>query len=455
MPTRPSTPARRSAAPATPKLRDSCHACASSKIKCHKEKPTCSRCAKRGLTCEYFVTKRPGRKLENRSTENTSPTTNVTQAVPRSNWSTTNPMSSGTDYSTLSNLIQPSPRQNTPGDSSDIFPNLLSPVDPSLSSALTNLSTDFDDLFASPISVPVPETSDSDMLGQSQLYSSSKSGFDSNGAAALLISDDMFSVFEEAVSEPPNLSKPRSPPNSRASPTSDAQSYQGFPASDSPCCCLIRALGLLKQLFPNTSTACTSSNKQGYENTTRQLPTIQTVIVENEQTIQAINNMLQCPCSQDGYLLAIMSLIIFKVLDWYAAAARETPVVDEGGQSPTKSHHSQHFSDRSEHVLQYPTVVGSFCLDDEYSGRMAAQLVLSELHRVQRLMNQLSQKLKAHGTTNGAVGMPNSAVDGQISLWDGEITSTFSAKTLDQLEADLRKHLRTLSLEIVGMLRRD
>jgi Zn(2)-Cys(6) binuclear cluster domain-containing protein len=151
-------------APAPSKFRDSCHACASSKVKCQKEKPTCSRCAKRGITCEYIVTKRAGRKHhENRSNNKTPPTRTATQALPGSSWYTNPPTSSGVDYLISPSLIQLSPRQNTPTSSSDSFSSVFSPIDPFVSSVLTNLSTGFDDFFASTVSFPVPEMSDSDI----------------------------------------------------------------------------------------------------------------------------------------------------------------------------------------------------------------------------------------------------------------------------------------------------
>lgn len=302
----------------------------------------------------------------------------------------------------------------------------------------------------------MPEISDPDMLAQPDFdfRSFNNELLDSNGASNLLTPEDAFSVIDEAVSDFPTLSKPRSPPDSRGSTTSDGQSFQGF-RWESRCCCLIRALDLLKQLFPNASTACTRSSGQGYENAASQLPAIQSVVAENERTIEAISNMLQCPCSQDDYLLAIMSLIVFKVLGWYAAAARNAPVTDDS-HSPSKSHPDQRrqSSCHSEQVLQFPTVAGSYCIDGEDQGRMAAQLILGELHRVQRLVNLLSQRLKRHGMRNGTVGVPNGAADGQDTLSDGGSTSPFSATMLDHLEADLRKRLRTLSLEIVDMLRR-
>lgn len=457
---RPSSSAgRRAMAPTGPKLRDSCHACASSKLKCYKEKPTCSRCANRGLTCEYVAAKRGGRKHDNRSSINdgsntsssTAATINETQIVPPlSSWFAPNPTISSTDPLPSPGIIYPTPRPSTSGASSNLFPNLLSPVDQPLSStALTELNTDLDDFYTSPISFSVPDMSDTDVLGRAHFFSP---GVDSssNGPASLF---DTFPVFGDAVSELLTFSNPRSPLNSRASPTSDAQSYQGSRATDSPCFCLVWALSLMEQLFPNPSTVCTTSAIQGLDKPTT-IPTIQAVIAKNEQTIEAVSTMLQCSCSQDGYLLAIMSLIVFKVLGWYAAAARKTPSSGDDShsvQSPRISH-SRHPSN-SEQVLQDPAVVGSYRLEGEDSARMTAQLVLSELHRVQRLINQLSTKLKVQAARNG--GVINTPNNSGSENEDSETVLPLSAVMLDQLEVDLRKRLRALSLEIMERLRRE
>ncbi|KAL8718838.1 MAG: hypothetical protein Q9225_004083 [Loekoesia sp. 1 TL-2023] len=423
-----SVSARRSTNLQAPKLRDSCLACASSKVKCSKEKPTCVRCAKRGLSCEYCVTKRAGRKHDVRSNDVPKVT-----AAPRPSSST----SSELGALTSPNFIQPSSCQHA-SDYPEIWPSLLSPEN--------TAST-------SPISFPEPDFSDLDILTQPFIDTedADKGSLDFNGSAALFNFEDGFSIIDETASSFPILSKPLSLPTKRDSTSSDAQSFQDV-LSDSPCCCLVRALGLFKQLFPNASTTCSRLKEQGYENATSQTPTIQSVVVENEQTIEAISKMLQCSCSQDGYLLAITSLIVFKVLGWYAAAAHETRVTNEG-QDPSESHASfrRDSSVNPEQVLHCPTVVGGYRIDGEDQGRMAAQLVLSELHRVQRLVNLLSQRLKGHGVRSGAVGLSKKAIDGQS---DGQRTPPFSATMLDHLEADLRKRLRALTMEIVDMLRR-
>ena len=99
-------------------------------------------------------------------------------------------------------------------------------------------------------------------------------------------------------------------------------------------------------------------------------------------------------------------------------------------------------------------------------------MVLSELHRAQRLVNKLSARFKGHGTgrSGGAAGgnepvaaagaaMPllsngtGSTTDGMDVLCDGKGTWPFSSTMFDQLEADLRRRLRTVSLVIVDIIR--
>lgn len=176
------------------------------------------------------------------------------------------------------------------------------------------------------------------------------------------------------------------------------------------------------------------------------IPTIQAVIARNEAIIEAVSTTLQCSCSQDAYLLSVMSLIIFKVLGWYAAVARKTPNL----QSPHLACRSRPPSPFKP-VLQNPTIVGgSYCLDGADSARTAAQLVLSELYRVRRLVDQLLSKLKAQAAKKGrgAVETPES-----MDLDDG-MARSLSAVMYDQLDNDLRRRLRAFSCEMLDRLRR-
>lgn len=397
------------------------------------------------MACKYFATRRAGRKHEHRPSTTNMITTTLTQPSP------TAPPDAG---------VSPTPIQ-LPTTQQDIdfpesLPNMSSPADNSSWWMLTTLGADIDNFFTSPLSFYSPEASDWDNTGHSLFSStegtgntSNKGDFDLNDPSNL-IPDDAIMVMD-GISEPINSSKQIPLTESHTDPENSIREQKDLNFSslgaDSPCGCLLRALGLLKKLFRSTTTACKCSKKQGDNHMDcPKLPTIQAVIVENEQTIETVTNVLQCPCLQDRYLLAIVSLIVFKILAWYAAAARETPLempeksqsiedkLQTGSRRPSSCH--------SEQVLHSPAPILGHALVGEDQGRAAAKLVLSELHRVQRLVNDLSKRLKA--------------VDGQDSVRDRDADAThpFSVAMLHQLEADLRKCLRTLSLEIVDMLRR-
>ena len=302
-----SSAARDSTLPAAPKLCDSCDACAASKVKCHKEKPMYSRCAKHGLACEYIATKHRGRKHDNRwgisHSSNTSPPTtaavNVNKLLPPlGSWFGPNSTTSSADPLPSPRVIHNSPRPTTSGAASNLFSSLLSPISQSLSSAVTDLSadlddyfaltTDLDDFFVPPLSFPVPGISDTDILGQAQFFSIGADNT-SNGTPTLV---DTSPILEDAFFDHPTLSSPRSSLNNRVSPTSDAQNYQGSSATDWLCPCLVQALGLMKQLFPNPSNAYITSATQCVDKSTT-LPTIQAVIAKNEATIEAVGKMLK------------------------------------------------------------------------------------------------------------------------------------------------------------------
>jgi hypothetical protein len=141
-------------------------------------------------------------------------------------------------------------------------------------------------------------------------------------------------------------------------------------------------------------------------------------------------------------------------LGWYAAAARGPSLVPTDGQSPTMYHPLEQNSPQApwhtEQARQAPATVGHYSIDREEQGRMAAQLVLSELHRAHGLINVLSKRLKARPAQ---IPTPNSGLWGCNTPTDTETAPPFSAAVLDNLEAELRRRLRSLSMEIVDMLR--
>jgi hypothetical protein len=163
--------------------------------------------------------------------------------------------------------------------------------------------------------------------------------------------------------------------------------------------------------------------------------------MENKEAIEAVSTVLQCSCTEDGYLLTLLSMILLRILGRYAAAARKRSVATaasfEKGDRPSSSSN-----------------------DHESLGRIAAQLILGELHHMQRLVNQLSPRLKVRergeDASEGTLDRESSRdfFGSFPSLTDGGTgLAPFSPAILNQLEKDLRKSLSSLSLEIINILR--
>ncbi|KAF2201583.1 hypothetical protein GQ43DRAFT_471676 [Delitschia confertaspora ATCC 74209] len=528
-PTRP-TLLRRATAPTTSastasplKLRDSCHACASSKVKCHKEKPTCSRCAKRGLTCEYFVTKRAGRKhdpnrrnIQNQnqnhsqkqtqsqsqhqesentttgSSDNIMSTINIPESRPAGlGWPASSapptitaptagdsfliPSTTSLDLSLQQNPISPasltSPEYNVSSHST--FPNLLSP---------SNLGSDFDDFFTSDLNFGT---------GDTQIPSGDLDIMD-----LLMQPTHNFTALDEAFLPADSVTTVEHTPN------------DGATCGNS---CLIRTLRLLKSLFPlappscHTVAACPPTNvpippPQPVNSSNsnpppialvpaEMRPTLDATIKENYTTLESVSEMLGCGCANDWYVLMVISLVVFRVMGGYESAVRKVGMGvgdnhlkdksegnDEGTANMWSRRRPAHFRSSS---------FQSFDDDDEEDdkARVAAQLVLSELHRVQRIVNLLSAKLRTKtkgsptvsqecrdgrtrsvsqrnlfSSANGSANTtPESTSSSNSETIMGSVTSSildpFSDKMLEQLDCDLRKRLKGLSLEIRIMLR--
>ena len=85
--------------------------------------------------------------------------------------------------------------------------------------------------------------------------------------------------------------------NSRQLTISYVENVLAF-ATETPCCCLINALGFLEELLPNASKAITQQCEQQMSVSDDRPPftTIQSVIVRNERILKAMDAILQYPC---------------------------------------------------------------------------------------------------------------------------------------------------------------
>jgi hypothetical protein len=151
-----------------------------------------------------------------------------------------------------------------------------------------------------------------------------------------------------------------------------------------------------------------------------QLATVDAVNALNKQTIDALSLILQCACSTDTHLLTIASLVVFRLLNGYAQVAYVLAVAYD---------------------IEY---------DGEDSSRVAAHLVLGELHLVQCLVNQLSSRIRdcVPGKPDKVGFLDRSPSPTKAS----DPTSTFFLPLLDQLEPELRARTRSLSSDIIASL---
>ncbi|KUJ11676.1 uncharacterized protein LY89DRAFT_739099 [Mollisia scopiformis] len=426
-----------------PQLRSSCHACAASKLRCSREKPTCSRCSKRGVPCEYVAAKRGGRKPNSRpststtvtgsGSENRSPSASNTAVNSNANdsdnvnWFATPSANQRVDPLHSPDSLHMSPQTKSYVASPDILQDLFGPMDQMLSLGPPDTEIDLTDYISPPMSFSA-DMADVPFFGAVDFFST---GMDDSNNGSL---SGSFPAFD--VSELFAVSIPSPAPKDLNSADRGFHSFQEIHATESPCSCLVRALGLMAKLFPSS-----------YLDQSSAPLAIQVAITQNEITIEAVSKMLECSCLQDGYLLVVVSLIIFRVLGWYEAIARQKT----GTQDPPANYsRSSSGSSLSGLVVQCSTV-GKHNLDGADSLRMTAQQVLGELHRVRRLIDQLSSKLKVQAAKEWRRG--ETEVSANLDL-DLEMKLPLSAAMYSQLDVDLKKRLRALSLEMIDRLRR-
>lgn len=233
--------------------------------------------------------------------------------------------------------------------------------------------------------------------------------------------------------------------------SSDAPSLSGEGrgcGAGSDSCCLPRALDLMRRL--STKKTPTGYQDFGASKTTSPHHTgavsAEIVVEENKRVIEEVGSMLQCFCEGDVYLATLMAMLVFKVLERFAATAKHQLCEDTNGTDGLSPGGS---------TLSHSADVR----------RVAAQLVLGELHSVQQLVNTLAPRLKAEGVkaaTKSACLLSHMEIapgkDRSVQYPEsksGETKGTpFSATTLDNVEYDMRKCLSRLSTDIITGLRK-
>ncbi|TAQ84670.1 hypothetical protein B7494_g7014 [Chlorociboria aeruginascens] len=413
------------------KLRESCNNCAISKVKCSKDQPICVRCDDRGIFCHYSPSRRTGKRRRAWSSESTGATINHVSRgsiSPLEEVPTFDFQQELGSYDFHSDLGRKSPTKITSA------PNLKLPIsDVQMPRIFDDAFMPWDErLFAVNIDsgkfdTPMTDYStssytDIDMMAHASDSTVSPSSFDS-----------LLRVL---------TAEPTPPPTESATPTPQSRTCS-FVSGDitspahTPQDCMSLALNTLQSLHmaPNT---CTSLSALSTDSpVSPQTPTIDHVLATNKAIIESVGIILDCSCSLDTQLCLILTLIASKIISWYSAIARN----DEGDASSNGSS----LKASAERVLYLPITVGKYHLDGADKGKMRAQLVLSELHRVVRLVEQLAKRFNEAGQGSRCeAGMMDAK-----RLKDDIVASSIGS----ELEAFLRNRVRAVTKETMDILR--
>ncbi|KAL3458185.1 aflatoxin regulatory protein-domain-containing protein [Aspergillus heterothallicus] len=441
----------------TRKLRESCISCSKSKVKCDKEKPTCGRCVRRVLPCEYMVSRRTGRIR----------VIGVEKPVP----SAAAAVVSGSGSTQTIASQRPADHSIATSNGNHVASHHPLPAPTPHTPAMTARQ--------SPKSTHIPSPAHDVNLWTTILSPNTSNGTDLS--SLLSVNTEIGQLF--ASLSPPRLDEPDAmdaefpfpePGMLSVAEHSGGSLIPGIEPSDSfsnpkphhPCCLAI-CLDILMRLFPNAQIGC---ERPGSQDGPGKLCTIESVIEDNKQILDTVQTVLECRCAEDEYVATLVSLIVFKVLGWYVAVARDRSADprDEGFGSLNSEGGGLHsrrpsMSSFEEQVLHLPTVVGSYCVDGHHQSRMAAQLVLSELYRVQRLVTLVGRRLEmirhrslGHDHSSSTSSSSSSVQDASSGplMVAGIPAPPLSSSTLAHLEEDLRKRLRAVSSETIDILRR-
>ncbi|PVI03121.1 hypothetical protein DM02DRAFT_612484 [Periconia macrospinosa] len=397
------------------KLRESCNHCALSKVKCSKDRPTCVRCSEKGLSCAYAPSQRTGKRRASPAGANPKRLTIKNIQLPDNpfmDFLTTSAFNF--NQKTSPDLSPPTPAPKTVEMQPRIFSSGSGTVTPSDVSLMDEDGLGTDDYLSAAYM-------DMGMLDNDTSTFESYSEFD--GVSSLLGLFNQSSFTPAACNNSHNNSVSHSSTGSGGDINTPSLEFH---AQD----CMSRAMGIMKGLHmaPSTCTSLISGCGAAQD-----IPQIDHVLTMNKEAIDAISAILNCSCSLDLQLCLYLTLITSKVIAWYrAVACGDDLTANPGGRSLAtveKVLHNQSIS------------VGKYHLDEDGKGKLRAQLVLSELHRVMRLVDQLA---KSFASLDAGSPGDNNATTGPKS----------SSSIGKELKGFLQSRLKNVTKETVDVLRK-
>ncbi|KAF1953406.1 Zn-II 2Cys6 regulatory protein [Byssothecium circinans] len=375
------------------KLRASCDACSRAKVKCDKVRPTCHRCGNMGICCNYSPSMRLGKPRKNRNPDGT-----IMRDV--SPASSCGPLGARPDMipRTTSYTAESSPEPSDPfffGPATpeyhfqdaymgSTFEGSQSPAYSETGSFVSGWSGDDhmmfhnspSEMFTSMPQFPPPPPSPygghvrtTSAQSQPEMFAP-MDGLNSPPLASPQYFGmqqqqqlPIFSPEKMAASPPPMVSAPLpTPPASATTPNHDCTQF---------------AFQTLNSLYSPPSTQPSTGDLNGSSNG---LPTLDSVLSTNKSAVDKLFVLLGCPCSANPHFSTTIAFTIVKILSWYQAVSGANQ--SEGDSTITQM----------EVFTHTPISLGDFRLEGEDEHTFRTQLVLTELRKVEKLIDKFSER---------------------------------------------------------------
>ncbi|KAI4193172.1 MAG: hypothetical protein LQ350_008441 [Teloschistes chrysophthalmus] len=168
-------------------------------------------------------------------------------------------------------------------------------------------------------------------------------------------------------------------------------------------------------------------------------PTIEHVLATNRAVLDSVSVILSCYCSLNPQLALVLTLIGSKLIAWYRAVLKND---DQAGDADTSHDGFPRDVDMvAERVMHLPVTLGRYKLDGADKGKMRAQLVLSELRHVVKLVEQLGKHF-------GDDRPGNRAAQEGVKKDNASLT-----ELCEQLQRFLKDGVHSVAKEAIGVLR--
>lgn len=361
---RQSPPAMLNGKPLKPrKFRSSCDACSASKVKCDQGQPTCQRCVNLGLHCNYSPSRRMGKPPASARKINLS-SVNVSSSESEQN---------KTPPAKKRQLTPPSFTNNSPHIPS--IDNDLGIFDSTMMDTDDFMSINWQDEMFQPSIFETPSTADI-QLTPSNLFDLSFD-FMAETTPPMQSSQFIFGDDHSMSSRATSRTSTNSSSNTTNTSTTSFDNFQ-FPLPtpksskhSTPKLCT-HNLDSLRNLPPSPITHSAASIDQ--------------VLINNKAAISNAYSLLSCSCSENPHFALTLALICTKILTSYEDIIKAT-------NSPTSAISPTSGRRRSGSGFEGLAItVGAYKMDKEDEERMRIQIVVNELRKVNRLVDEYKKK---------------------------------------------------------------